>query len=320
VDAPGSRGPLAMTAPLVDVNAEIDRLYQRPLEEFVEARKRLAGNREAAGRVRALKKPSLSAWVVNQLHWQSPEAFDRLLDAGDRLRAIQREMLEGRPATALAEATGARQRAIDALLKEAGRIARAAGVAFTQATRQRTISTLEAIASHGRSPDRPDVGRLDTDVDPPGISLLSALAASAASLPAPKPSRSQPEVGRGRKTEASRRADADEEESTRTAARAAVEGVRKDVARAEQRAKETAAAMALATRAKERVDADIRKHRDAVEAAEQQLAEALDAAAKAGEALKTAQREDAAATQAMREAEWRLRQTQTALAKLDRKG
>jgi hypothetical protein len=325
MDAPGSDGLLAMTAALVDVHAEINRLYQRPLDEFVAARKDLAarlteaGNREAADRVRALKKPPLSAWIINQLYWQSSEAFDRLLDAGDRLRAIQREMLEGKPATALAEATGARERAVEALLKEAARIARAAGVAFTQATRQRTISTLEAIASHGRSPDRPDVGRLDADVDPPGLSLLSALAASAASLPTPKPPPSQPRVVHGRKSEASRPADVEVEESTRAAAREAVEGFRNDVARAEQRAKETAAAVALASRAKERVDAEVRKRRGAVEAAEQQLAEVLDAAAKASEALKTAERESAAATHAMREAEWRLRQTQTALAKLDRK-
>ena len=79
--------------------ADIDALFQLPLGEFTAARNALAAQlkkdrRHAeASEAKALAKPSVSAWVVNQLFWRHRKLFGRLIDSGDRLRRAQAERL-----------------------------------------------------------------------------------------------------------------------------------------------------------------------------------------------------------------------------------
>jgi len=55
------------------VDAEVEGLYGLPLEEFIKARDALARRRareagkEAGAAVKALRKPSVAAWALNQL-------------------------------------------------------------------------------------------------------------------------------------------------------------------------------------------------------------------------------------------------------------
>ena len=80
------------------VDAEIDNLYKAPLQEFVQLRaalaKRLTG--ADAQRVKALPKPTLVPWAVNQLYWWARPGDDRLTKSGAKLRAVQIAGLEGR--------------------------------------------------------------------------------------------------------------------------------------------------------------------------------------------------------------------------------
>ena len=78
---PGARAEARLTAhataraPAADLESAIDDLYQLPLEAFVAERNALAtavrkaGDRAAADRVKALAKPSATAWAVNQAWW-----------------------------------------------------------------------------------------------------------------------------------------------------------------------------------------------------------------------------------------------------------
>jgi len=81
---------------------EIEGLFQLPLGDFTSARNALASRLKKAGQaaaaesVKALQKPSLSAWTVNQLFWKHREAFDSLLDAGQKFRTAQAAQLNGR--------------------------------------------------------------------------------------------------------------------------------------------------------------------------------------------------------------------------------
>jgi hypothetical protein len=74
---------------------EVDALFKLPLGEFTSARNALAAELKKAGRpaeasaVKALVKPSVSAWVVNQLYWRHRGLFDRLVAAGDKMRHAQ---------------------------------------------------------------------------------------------------------------------------------------------------------------------------------------------------------------------------------------
>jgi hypothetical protein len=80
--------PIGSTSPgLPDLDAEAEGLYRLPIASFIEARdalaarRRAAGDRDGAARVRALRKPSASAWAVNQLHWWERAALGQFLAA-----------------------------------------------------------------------------------------------------------------------------------------------------------------------------------------------------------------------------------------------
>jgi hypothetical protein len=96
-------------------------LYGLPREEFTRARDELAkelrkaGKREQADAVKALRKPSVSAWVVNQLARRHPQEAKRLVRAGEALRKAQRAAVSGRDPGVLREAQRTHRDALDEL-------------------------------------------------------------------------------------------------------------------------------------------------------------------------------------------------------------
>jgi len=165
----------------VNLNYELDRLYQLPLADFIGARNDLAkrlradGDRDGAEQVKKLAKPSLTAWAVNQLHFQARPRLDALLATGERMRTA---ISEG--AGAHQAAMKARREAIAELLAIAAEILDAGGQPLTRVHRQRLLRTLEALAS-GNAEAVP--GRLSQDLEPPGFDALSGLAASLTQMP-----------------------------------------------------------------------------------------------------------------------------------------
>lgn len=80
---------------------EIDELFQLPPDRFTAARdalaKRLAseGGKERTAEVKALRKPTLIAWALNQLTRRHREELEGLIEAGEELRGAQRKALSG---------------------------------------------------------------------------------------------------------------------------------------------------------------------------------------------------------------------------------
>ena len=78
-----------------DVEAELDRLYALPLEEFTQARNDLArrltkaGQADAAAEVKKLPKPSIPVWTANQLARREPGELRALLRSAEELRTAQ---------------------------------------------------------------------------------------------------------------------------------------------------------------------------------------------------------------------------------------
>jgi hypothetical protein len=158
----------------------VDRLFQLPLSEFTAARNALAnglkkeGHSDAAARVKTLAKPSISAWVANQLYWRHQQAFERLLSAGDRFREAQAAQLAGRAADVRAPLDERREALAD-LARLASEILRDAGHPASPDTMRRIMTTLEAVATYGEQAGAPHAGRLTADADPPGFEALAAL-------------------------------------------------------------------------------------------------------------------------------------------------
>jgi hypothetical protein len=96
-------------------------LYGLPLEEFTKERDALAkelrqgGDKEAADEVKALRKPPVSAWTVNQLARRHPQEMRALVKAGEGLRKAQRSAVGGGGPDALRDATRAHRDRLDDL-------------------------------------------------------------------------------------------------------------------------------------------------------------------------------------------------------------
>jgi hypothetical protein len=98
-------------------------LYTADPEDFVERRKALVANARAAGQavaakqIAGLRKPTRSAWIVNQLSRADPGAAAELSSLGEELRAAQGS-LDG---AAIRQLSGRRRELIDSLARRAFR-------------------------------------------------------------------------------------------------------------------------------------------------------------------------------------------------------
>jgi hypothetical protein len=149
-----------------------------PLGEFTSARNALAAELKKAGRqadasaTKALTKPSVSAWVVNQVYWRHRGLFDRLIATGDRMRQAQAAQTAGDSGR---ESANARREALTALTKIAEGLLLGADHGATRDILRRVTATLEALSSYGSLPNAPSAGRLTDDVEPPGFEALIGL-------------------------------------------------------------------------------------------------------------------------------------------------
>ncbi|HEV7734567.1 MAG TPA: hypothetical protein VGR62_20505 [Candidatus Binatia bacterium] len=161
----------------------LEALYRAPLADFVAERTRLAkelrdgGDKAAATDLAKRRRPTISAWTVNQLYWHARDAFDHLLAAATRLRSGD------------LSATTEHRDTLATLRKRAAGILAEAGHGSVDTTLRRVSTTLAAIAAGGGfDPDPP--GALVTDRDPPGFEALGAswepVARKGSAPPAPR--------------------------------------------------------------------------------------------------------------------------------------
>ncbi|SEH00614.1 hypothetical protein SAMN05444920_11745 [Nonomuraea solani] len=141
----------------MDLDEVADRLYALPPSEFTAAREAEARAAKDAGDVRLsrdiakLRRPTVSAWAVNRLARDHPDALADLLDVGERLRTAWAEQ----DADALAELT---QRRADATGKVA-RLARQAG-GLSSAAATEVDQTLDAAVVDADAAAEVRLGRL----------------------------------------------------------------------------------------------------------------------------------------------------------------
>ena len=159
---------------------DIDALFQLTPPEFVTARNALAtqlkkaGQNDVARRVKALPKPSISAWTVNQLYWKHRAAFEKLLANGERFRQAQVSRLAGK-GTDIHKLLNERREELSAMSRLAAQILQRSSGAAPSGVMRRITATLEALSAYGTLAGAPSAGRLVEDVDPPGFDALAAL-------------------------------------------------------------------------------------------------------------------------------------------------
>jgi hypothetical protein len=225
---------------------ETDRLYGLPLEEFTAARNALAKETDDAA-VKQLKKPTVPAWAVNQLARRREVDLRRLLRAGEKLEAAQKDALRGGSQAAFESARSDERDAVRLLRAAAAEVLREGGHPASDQSLERIAQTLHAGAAteEGRALLR--AGRLTDDIEPQGFDAFAAMAGQIAppTRSANKTTERAPTAAEKRRAEnaetardeaAVARAEADEANTRLAAAEKEVAKLRRDAERANEKA------------------------------------------------------------------------------------
>ena len=133
-------------------SAEIDRLYALPLDEFTRERDELAkqlrkdGDRDAAAEVKALRKPSVPAWAVNQVRRDRPDDVRRLLEVTEELHRVYAGIASAGARERLGEAADMQRDLIRSLTRCAKELLEAGGASASEATLNKVADTFRAAA------------------------------------------------------------------------------------------------------------------------------------------------------------------------------
>ncbi len=265
-----------------NLEKEIDGLYALELAQFTAERDGLvrelrnADRRAEAAQVKQLRKPTLSAWTINQLACQERRTVDLLLDAGHRLREAQQGLASGKEVGGFDEARRSEGAALAELRKAAARILAETGRG-SEAVLDRLSQTLHAAAISSEGRELLARGRLTGDLEVTGFELLVPRSEGQAKKSRPKresrrgarrsgaacsagqreQERKRLEEARGVAREARSHAKAAAKKS-RAAEQGAVKA-RKNLAQAEARLREAKAAAAEAEKAAGRAERELRE-------------------------------------------------------------
>jgi len=155
-----------------------DELYALPLGDFTAARdaraKELKGT-DLAAPVKALKKPSLAAWVVNLLVRRDADQVTQVLDLGAALR----EAAAGMEGAELRSLTRQRRQLTAAVTTGARSLAAGEGVRVTQAVADQVEATLTAAMVDARCAEAVRSGLLVSALSTTGVDEVDLSAAVA---------------------------------------------------------------------------------------------------------------------------------------------
>ncbi|HWJ98594.1 MAG TPA: hypothetical protein VNQ33_10575 [Acidimicrobiales bacterium] len=162
----------------VDISSidEVIDLYRIDLGEFVVARAALAkelradGRKEEAKAVVKLRKPTVPAWLLDQVAAEQPELIEAALAAGEALATATDETLEG-DASNLRGATEAEREASAAVMDAAN-----AHLTLTADHRERIAASLRAAIADDDIRAQLRAGLLAADHEPPAMGFAAEAA------------------------------------------------------------------------------------------------------------------------------------------------
>lgn len=251
---------------------DIDELYALPLGDFtgarndLEKRLRKEGQRDEAAEVKALRKPTVPAWALNQAARRHAKDVARLIETGRRVRSAQEKLLGGGDRKALDQASAEQRELSRELVRAAVAIGDEAGTATGAAFEDKVGATLRAAAADDEVAAQLAAGRLEREQESVGLLGFGA-------VPEAKPKRRQKtkDEGAARKTAADeRQAEARERKRLR-----ALEAAQKAETRARKAADAAEKATAKERRTAERAVERLKKAEDEEEAAAAKLKEAV---------------------------------------------
>jgi hypothetical protein len=241
----------------------VDELYGVPSDEFIARRDarvrelRKEKRREEADAVRALRKPALSAWGLNQLSRSDRDLLDELLAAGAALR-------QAKGGDTLRDATREERGAVARAAERATALLREAGHAVTDKTAGEVRETLHAAALDPEAREALDRGRLVEPRQAIGLGGFGGLATASSEPDEPyeapeKPKKPEPKPKKKQQDDAAARRKREAEE--RKAAKERAKAARAALREAESRLRERERELAVAERAAEQARAEVERRR-----------------------------------------------------------
>jgi hypothetical protein len=286
----------------------VDRLYALPPAEFTAARNELAmqlrkqGDRPGSDAVKALGKPSVTAWALNQVARGQPRLVERLLTAGQELGRAQQALLAGRGQAAFREATRTERDAVAELVRAAAGVLAESGHPAAKAILDRLEATGRAASTDPAAGEQLSAGRLTADLDPAGFGGLSAGAFGLPAAPIPFPAARQ-----AQKPSAREEPPPDNRADQLAEARTEVRRLQQELQSLRKQAAESEAQAARARQAATKADRAWAEARDAAAIAEKAAAQARRAEEDAAEDLSNLRAQLDQAAESLENAEATLR-------------
>lgn len=284
----------------MDFDEAADALYGAPSADFISQRNELAKQLKADGdqlgstRLKALRKPTVAAWLANLVSRELPDDIDDLLALGDEFRQATAD-LDGEK---LRELTPRRHKLLDQLTKSAAGLADREGQKVSADVGQKLRETLDAALVDPAAGDAVREARLSSALRHVGFGVVDESG---------EPSNVTPLTDERRQRAQDRRRAAAEVPEPEEDAESAAAKSKREKAEREQEEREAAekgaakrelddavAAAEAADEAVEGLDAQLTEARDALAEAQEKvhrIGEELDEARKAARAAQKDSRE-----------------------------
>lgn len=270
----------------MELDAVVDELYALAPGDFTAVRDaraeeaRAAGDRELAGRIRRLRRPTLAAWASNLLVRESPDEVDGLLQLGEALRQAHQDL----GGDQLRELSARQHQLTLALARQAGQLAAREGRRISEAARQEVQDTLHAVLADPEAAEEWAKGRLDRPLSAPvGFPAAAADSAASARRAAPAPARRRAARSAGEV------ADLEAARARRREQRERLEQARRQAAQAEQELQYREGELAAAEEERTRAETEQRQAEERVTDLSRRLREAEREQQRSREAARQAQ-------------------------------
>jgi hypothetical protein len=280
----------------VDLETAANELYALSPDDFIERRQQLvadarqARDRELATQIGRLRRPTRSAWLINLLARDEPEALNALFELGAALQDAQQRMAGDE----LRQLSADRRKTVDALAQRAVELGREHGYDAPDGAVQEVGQTLQSALGDREIADVVRAGRLTQAVTYGGFGPTDLAFALGASIPTKAPSEKEkpepvePAAALDPKQRRQAEKAAKEARERATAAREAAESAEAEAEAATQRADELADQVESLRSQLRQAEAAEREAREAARGARKHYQELRQAAASAEQAATAA--------------------------------
>ena len=287
----------------MDLDSVADELYRLHPRDFIAARDarakeaKAAGDGDAAREIARLRKPTVVAWLANQLALQRGDEIGQLLDLGAELRKATAALSGSK----LRELSGQRRQVVQAMVQQARALARDAGQPVSESVARELEETLTAAMADQSAADQLREGHLAEGLEHTGFGTPGEVPKRPATGPQPATDRR----GRAAASEGGRTAKPSAAERRRAERR---ERLDRELGEAWSAARQAADARAAADAAADAADKEaqsaqreVDRLRSALRESEQLLSEARDVRKKAASHRDIARRDAERATRRVSE-------------------